>query len=306
MRRKPGQHRAERRRGQSGPFRRIAVTAGAAALVVGAASPWVAAYKAGRFGDATADGATTLAADSVGHQVATSRERERDRASRSYDRHGHETPTSGDGRTPDATGSPTPTASRTAPPTATAKPTPTPHATKAASKPTVTAKAKVPAPARTVLADGRPNFQLPVACGTHLEFTTYAGHAPEDKKIDFFNEDGETRGTVVRASAAGVVSKLSDPGGVKLDHGNGWYTLYLHMEERDVQPGQKVALGQRIGLVGSVGTGIAHLHYEQIYDSNHDGWGASPGEITNPVIQGVKYALHESDHFPVVASTNSC
>lgn len=301
MRRKPGQHRADRRGERQGPFRRIAVTVGAVALVVGAGAPWLAAYKAGRFDNSTADASTTLAADTIGHQVATSRQR--DRASRSYHRPGHGTPTAGPSKTAD---SPSPTATRKPTPTATKKRTPTPQATKAAAKPKVTPEAKVPAPAKTVLADGRPNFQLPVACGTHLEFTTYAGHAPEDKKIDFFNEDGETRGTIVRASAAGVVSKLSEPGGVKLDHGNGWYTLYLHMEERDVQPGQKVALGQRIGLVGSVGTGVAHLHYEQIYDSNHDGWGSSPDEIAYPIIQGVKYALHETDPSPVVASTNSC
>ncbi len=201
--------------------------------------------------------------------------------------------------------------------TPTAKPTtatPTPKATQKPSpkpKPKPVAKAAPkPAPkpaAPTRLADGRPVFALPFKCGQRWRFTTYAGHNPEDAKIDFFYDDGETRGQPVLASAAGTVSKLlPEIGAVKIEHGQGWTTMYNHMDPIMVEVGQKLAQGDQIGRAGSVDTGVAHVHYEQIFDSNGDNYGSSPAEIVQPIIQGVKYSLHEGDDQPVVASKNSC
>ena len=50
---------------------------------------------------------------------------------------------------------------------------------------------------------------------------------------------------------------------VVLDHGCNVFSIYMHMSRRDVSVGQRVAKGQRIGLVGATGfvTG-AHLHWE--------------------------------------------
>lgn len=290
------------------PLRVLAVVAGVLALTAGAATPWIVARQAGHVDDSAAK---VAAYDSVSKQVDTARERaERARASRSQTRMAPPA-------TPTATATPTPKATKKATPKptpkATRKTTPKPKATpkrtkKASPKPKATKKAVrkpvVKKPARS--SDGRPNFALPARCGTKLRFTTYAGHAPDDMKIDFFNESGPTDGMVVVASAAGTVVKLSEPGGVKIDHGNGWYTLSLHMQERDVSVGQKVSQGQRIGLAGAVGTGVSHLHYEQIHDSNHDGWADSPGEIVHSRLQGVLYSVQPDGDEPVVASTNSC
>lgn len=55
---------------------------------------------------------------------------------------------------------------------------------------------------------------------------------------------------------------------VKMDHGNGFQTLYAHMEAGSllVAPNQVVSQGQQLGIMGSTGdsTGI-HLHFE-IYE----------------------------------------
>jgi murein DD-endopeptidase MepM/ murein hydrolase activator NlpD len=195
-------------------------------------------------------------------------------------------------RTPKPTTTPTPRPTK-------AKPTPTPT-----PKKTVAKKAAAPSPAK--LADGRPNFQLPFTCGERWRGTTYANHNPEDKKIDFFYQDGETRGREVRASAPGVVNRiLPEIGAIKIYHGDRWYTMYNHMDPILVEVGQKLAQGQVVGKAGSVDTGVAHLHYEQIYDADNDDWGSSPAEIVNPIIQGVRYSLQAGDE-PIIKSTNNC
>lgn len=54
---------------------------------------------------------------------------------------------------------------------------------------------------------------------------------------------------------------------VVIDHQNGYRTLYAHLEVIDVQPGQVVAAGSKIGVMGTTGrsTGI-HLHFEVTQD----------------------------------------
>ncbi len=77
---------------------------------------------------------------------------------------------------------------------------------------------------------------------------------------------GAPAGTPVTAPAPGVVA-LADPlyfsgGTVILDHGAGLFTLYFHLSRVDVKPGDVLAPGQPIGLVGATGrvTG-PHLHW---------------------------------------------
>lgn len=151
----------------------------------------------------------------------------------------------------------------------------------------------------------RPKFELPFACGQRWQLTTYASHNPEHKKLDMYRADGTTEGSVVRASAPGEVIGLPDPGGVKLDHGGRWNTLYLHMTRISVEVGDEVEQGQPIGRVGSVSTTAAHLHYEQLFDGDGDGW-AFTSEMRHPVVQGETYRLDADDTFPVVRSTNNC
>jgi murein DD-endopeptidase MepM/ murein hydrolase activator NlpD len=53
---------------------------------------------------------------------------------------------------------------------------------------------------------------------------------------------------------------------VVIDHGNGWQSLYAHLNSISVGCGQSVNQGQAIGGLGSTGNSSgAHLHFEMIY-----------------------------------------
>lgn len=73
-------------------------------------------------------------------------------------------------------------------------------------------------------------------------------------------------GTPVHAPAAGVVSfsdQLYLTGGTLLiDHGHGLSSSYLHLSRIDVEAGQRVERGERIGAVGATGRASGpHLHW---------------------------------------------
>jgi murein DD-endopeptidase MepM/ murein hydrolase activator NlpD len=73
--------------------------------------------------------------------------------------------------------------------------------------------------------------------------------------------------TPVHATAPGVVSFTGQRSGygstVEIDHGGGFKTRYAHLAAISVTVGEHVALGQRIGGMGSTGRSTGdHLHYE--------------------------------------------
>lgn len=73
-------------------------------------------------------------------------------------------------------------------------------------------------------------------------------------------------GTVVGAADGGKVSSCgynkTEGYWVKIDHGNGIYTEYKHLEGFCVTKGQPVSAGQEIGRVGSTGVSTGpHLHF---------------------------------------------
>lgn len=71
----------------------------------------------------------------------------------------------------------------------------------------------------------------------------------------------------VVATSPGVVSFAGTRSGygytVEIDHGHGFKTRYGHLRDIQVNRGDRVAIGQRIGSMGSTGRSTAtHLHYE--------------------------------------------
>lgn len=65
-------------------------------------------------------------------------------------------------------------------------------------------------------------------------------------------------GTPVVAPAPGVVSLVHSDmyfsgGTLFIDHGHGLVSAFLHLETIDVEPGERVAAGERIGSVGATG-----------------------------------------------------
>lgn len=80
-------------------------------------------------------------------------------------------------------------------------------------------------------------------------------------------------GTGIAATEAGTVTHAGWMGGggnvVRVNHGNGFDTWYLHMSRIGVKNGQQVGAGQRIGDVGSTGNSTGpHLHFETRYGGN--------------------------------------
>lgn len=88
------------------------------------------------------------------------------------------------------------------------------------------------------------------------------------KKFHYGMDFTAAIGTPIYATGDGVVVKLKRAlfgyGKVLvIDHGYGYKTLYAHMSDYAVKPGQTVKRGQIIGYVGNSGTSTApHLHYE--------------------------------------------
>ncbi len=73
-------------------------------------------------------------------------------------------------------------------------------------------------------------------------------------------------GTPVLAAQTGTVINTGDyffnGKAIFLDHGQGWLTVYFHLDRIDVKPGQQVAQGETIGAVGMTGRATGpHLHW---------------------------------------------
>jgi murein DD-endopeptidase MepM/ murein hydrolase activator NlpD len=100
-----------------------------------------------------------------------------------------------------------------------------------------------------------------------------------------------TEGTPVLASAMGRVILVDEVSGygltVVVDHGGGWQTLYAHLFELAVQPGDLVHRGQPLGRVGESGrASTPHLHFEIRRRRGERMVALDPGPILRPQVPG--------------------
>lgn len=115
-------------------------------------------------------------------------------------------------------------------------------------------------------AEGLP-FRRPTAArttsGFGVRFDPFNGRPALHQGQDF----AAPLNTPIYATAPGIVSFVGVRSGygnvVEIDHGRGFKTRFAHLNAMAVQAGQRIALGQRIGAMGTTGrsTGV-HLHYE--------------------------------------------
>ena len=108
---------------------------------------------------------------------------------------------------------------------------------------------------RDMVRDGLPHF------GAVRD--DWLGSPRPHKGLDIYGD-----GVAVRAAAAGTVAGagLGEKAGgwVRIDHGSGVETVYVHISAVTVRPGDEVAAGQRIAAIdGPTGNAVeAQLHFE--------------------------------------------
>ena len=109
----------------------------------------------------------------------------------------------------------------------------------------------------------RPTSTTPQSSGFGVRYDPFTSRPAFHSGLDF---PGGTM-TPIHATAPGVVSFTGLRSGygqtIEIDHGRGFKTRYAHLASIAVTAGQRVAVGQRLGGMGSTGRSTGtHLHYE--------------------------------------------
>ncbi|MEG1632565.1 MAG: M23 family metallopeptidase [Oscillospiraceae bacterium] len=110
-------------------------------------------------------------------------------------------------------------------------------------------------------------FQSPVTGCTSSGFGFRLHPIKNEVKFHFGTDFAAWSGVDILSFADGTVSMVGWDDGygnyITIDHADGWRTLYAHCGKVYVLSGQKVAMGEKIALVGATGevTG-PHLHFE--------------------------------------------
>lgn len=132
-------------------------------------------------------------------------------------------------------------------------------------------------PAHAQTPEGRPHLVLPYRAGETYVVSCGYGCYQHRRSMTYAVDFDMPAGTPVVAAADGVVSAITWEAGlpadkhlgdaliVYIDHGNGWFTRYVHLDGITVQVGQVVRQGEIIGYTGSTGAERPHLHFELKY-----------------------------------------
>lgn len=116
------------------------------------------------------------------------------------------------------------------------------------------------------------DVQLPFCDGKEYQCTQNSDDTPtHQSNSTFYDLDFALGvGSIVTAGAGGTFSQQSNPDGfgkyARIDHANGYWTIYAHLSGFIAQNGQQVVAGQPIAYSGnsglSIGTGGGyHLHF---------------------------------------------
>lgn len=109
----------------------------------------------------------------------------------------------------------------------------------------------------------RPVERYTLTSGYGFRYDPFTGGGAAHAGLDMAGAHGEP----IRATAAGRVVRAERFGAyglaIDIDHGRGIMTRYAHLSRIDVRVGDEVAIGQKIGGMGSTGRSTGtHLHYE--------------------------------------------
>ncbi len=137
-----------------------------------------------------------------------------------------------------------------------------------------------PAQAQTPDEQTRPYLELPFAGGTSYDVTCgygcYQHTGSMSYAVDFLIPEGDP----ILAAAGGTVMaitweiglplslNLGDALIVYIDHGNNWFTRYIHLSGVTVTVGDTVQMGHVIGYSGKSGASGDHLHFELKYGTS--------------------------------------
>ena len=123
--------------------------------------------------------------------------------------------------------------------------------------------------AQSAAATGTASFMWPVASYVYISsrFGLRTHPITGEQKSHTGLDIAANQGTTVYASDGGTVTMAGWNSGygncIMIDHGNGYVTLYGHLNYIGVTNGQSVSQGSVIGQVGSTGASTGpHLHFE--------------------------------------------
>ena len=110
---------------------------------------------------------------------------------------------------------------------------------------------------------GRPTAAASQTSGFGVRFDPFTRRPAFHSGLDFSG----AHATAIYSTGPGIVAYTGGRSGygnvVEIDHGRGLKTRYAHLSSIAVRTGQRVAIGQRIALMGSTGRSTGtHLHYE--------------------------------------------
>lgn len=109
----------------------------------------------------------------------------------------------------------------------------------------------------------RPTYDTSRSSGFGVRFDPFNGRPAFHSGLDFTGGIG----VPIYSTAPGIVAYTGVRSGygntIEIDHGSGFKTRYAHLSGISVRTGERVAVGERIGAMGSTGRSTGpHLHYE--------------------------------------------